>query len=236
MIPFNLKEDKHKNHPMDGKYGVLTLNTSYAGYPITIVDNHDEVENGFYTRKPSVCLIHLSEQVRTYTRARVFDEFLYLGFGWQTPTYRMFDYKKEEVTDEQVIEILKGVLYDVQPTLQTKSCVGSKSDRLEDDPNYYEGKYVLNDEETYSILKCRTKYKIFKGAKEYYPHWNTEEGLLYEGEIDFDIYTVAIEVEKLRRQIVVYTNQLLDNGEENKITEYRELHTKLQGLLAEKSL
>lgn len=235
MIPFNLKEDKHKNHPMDNKYGVLVANTRYVGYPVTIVDNHEEVVNGKYTRTPALCLLHLSEHVRMYTRLKLFDEFLYQSFAWQTPTYRIYDYKKEELTTEQVIETLKGVLYEVQPELQSRSLVGSKSDRLEDDPNYYEGTYVLNDEENYTILKCRTKYKFFKGEKNYYPHWKTEEGLLYEGEIDFDVYKVAIEVERLRRKIVVHTNQLLDSGEEDKIAEYRELYARLQELLVEKN-
>ena len=36
------------------------------GYPITIVDNSEEVVDGMYTKIPSVCLVHLNKDVRYY--------------------------------------------------------------------------------------------------------------------------------------------------------------------------
>ncbi|MFV1457352.1 hypothetical protein VJ282_32680, partial [Bacillus mycoides] len=121
MIPFNLKVEKYKNHPMDNKFGMIITNTQYANYPVTIVDNSEEVVDGKYTDKPALCLIHLSENVRTYTRLKLFDEFLYVSFSWKKPTYRMYDYKKEELSNEEVIEILKNVVYELHPKLQTRS-------------------------------------------------------------------------------------------------------------------
>ena len=55
MIPYNLKEDSHKSHPLDGHYGVMIAGP-YINYPITIVDNHEEVRKRQAHRKE----IHLS--------------------------------------------------------------------------------------------------------------------------------------------------------------------------------
>lgn len=231
MIPFNLKEESYKNHPMDGKYGVINMRGLYSGYPVTVVDNHDEVVDGKYTHNPALCLIHLSEHVRQYTSLRLFDEFLYISFAHEVPTYRMYDYDVEELSDEDITRRLKQVLYQVQPGLQIHSLVGSSSNRIEDDPNYYEGCYVLNDEKEYTILKCRTSYKFFRGKKRYYPNWKDTDDLIFEGEIDFNIYEVALTVQKLRKQIVTYTNHILDEESNSKFTKYRELKAGLDCLL-----
>ncbi|PFF46108.1 MULTISPECIES: hypothetical protein [Bacillus cereus group] len=235
MIPFNLKEDDYKNHPLDGKYGTIITNSIYANCPVTIVDNHEEVINGKYTKNPALCLLHLSEDVRQYMSLRLFDDFLYKSFVFDKSLYRIYEYKKETLSDEKIIEILKNVFYLIQPTLQSHSLVGSKSKRLEDDPNYYEGYYVLNDEEEYTILKCRDSYKFYKGRKTYYPNWeNTQdEDLLYEGLINFDIYKISIEVEQLRGRIVRYTNQILDDEHDDSIQKYKDLKKQLKASLKE---
>lgn len=106
MIKYNVKLDECRNHHMDGKYGVLIGNVGYAGYPVTIVDNSREVENGKYTRIPSLCLIHLNERVREYESLRIGDDFLYLGFYPKEPKYKMYDYKYEELSIEQIIKDL----------------------------------------------------------------------------------------------------------------------------------
>lgn len=87
---------------------------------------------------------------------------------------------------------------------------------------------MLNDEKEYTILKCGTKYKFFKGVKKYYPDWNKNEDLLYEGVINFDIYKLALEVFKLRSKIVTKTNQLLDDEEDNTLFIYQEKKTELK--------
>lgn len=237
MIPFNLKKDDgDKNHPMDNRYGVITGNNLYSNYPVTIVDNHEEVVDGKYTRKPALCLIHLSEDVRQYMSLRLFDEFLYLSFHYQTPTYRMFDYKLVELTKEEIISTLKNVLYQLQPSLQTRSCIGTTSKRLEDDPNYYEGTFVLNDEEQYTILKCKKQYKLFKGTKHFYPDWEKEKDLLYSGEINFAVYAIALEVNRLRRIIVTDTNKFLDEEDIHLITDYKELKKELEAKIVTENL
>jgi hypothetical protein len=230
-IKYNLRKDEHKNHPMDNKYGVIIINTPLAGYPVTIVDNHREVEYGKYTHIPTLCLLHLTEDVRYYLELRIFDEFLYLGFSFGAPTYKMYPYELKELSDTEVIRILKKVFYEAQPNLQCRSLVGSSSDLLKDDPNYYEGSYVLNDEQEYTILKCKDKYKFFRGMKHYYPHWGKEEELIYEGDIDFELYELAIEVCKLRASIVTETNKLLDDESNNSIERYYSLKSKLKEAL-----
>lgn len=235
MIPFNLKEEKHKNHPLDGKYGMVVTNTPYAKYPVTIVDNSQETEKGRYTGKPALCLLHLSEDVRTYTNLKLFDEFLYVSFAFSKPTYRMYDYAYEELSDEKIIQILRHHFYAVQPMLQGRSLVGSSSKRIEDDPNYYEGYYVLNDEQDYTILKCGTKYKFYRGTKKYYPNWSKDEDLIYEGNINFDVYKIALEVQRLRSYIVTNTNYLLDTEDDDSIAQYKELKCQLKEMMEQES-
>ncbi|MDB5053484.1 MAG: hypothetical protein JWM44_1534 [Bacilli bacterium] len=230
MINYNLKTESFKNHPMDDTYGVIVKDSIYTGYPVTIVDNHDEVVNGKYTHNPALCLLHLSEHVRQYVRLKLYDGFLYLSFFFAAPTYRMYPYDKVTLSKDEIIEQLKTVLYGLQPALQSHSLVGTSSKRLEDNPNYYDGCYVLNDEEEYSILKCRTTYKFFKGQKSYYPNWKDTDDLIFEGEINFDVYRVALEAARLRKFIVTSMNQILDDESNDAIARYKESIRKLKEL------
>jgi hypothetical protein len=236
MINYNLKVDSMKNHPMDDKYGLIIKNSVYAGYPVTIVDNSEEIANGSYTHKPALCLLHLSERVRRYMSLKLFDEFLYIGFVFKTPTYRMYPYEYVTLTNEEIIKQLKQVLYFLQPTLHSRSLVGTSSKRLEDDPNYYEGYFVLNNEEEYTILKHRTTYKLYRGKKTYYPHWNIANDLLFKGELDFDIYTLSVEAERLRLYIVSCTNEILDDESNDAIARYRGLIKRIESKMTESDI
>ena len=232
MIKYNVKLDEYRNHRMDGKYGVLIGNIGYAGYPLTIVDNSREVENGKYAGIPSLCLIHLNERVREYASLRVGDDFYYLGFYPKEPTYKMYDYKYGELSTEQIIQDLKTVIYYSEPNLQGRSLVSWRSKKIEDDPNYYEGRYVLNNEEEYTILKCKDKYRFYRGKKNYCTDWEKEEGLIYEDTIDFNIYKKALEVSRLREEIVTKTNELLDSDDiADTIMEYKLNKSELENLL-----
>lgn len=231
MIKYNLRKNDFDN-PMENKYGVITGNVAYARYPLTIVDNSKEEKDGMYTHIPALCLIHISERIRRYEHLRLFNEFLHLDFTFSTPTYKMYDYKYEELSEEQIIKDLKSVLYYFEPNLQSHSLVGCSSNEIEDDINYYEGSYVLNDEEEYTILKYKDEYKFYKGKKCYYPNWEREEDLIYSGKIDFDIYKKSIYLLDLRRQIVMFTNELLDEHDiVERITEYQTCKTELEEIL-----
>ena len=234
MIPYNLREDKYKNHPKDGRYGVIQIAGAYTGYPVTIVDNSEEVKENKSTRNPALVLIHLAEGVRQYSRLRLYDEFLYLGFSGKEPTYRMYDYTKKEMTQDEIIQTLKKVFYDIQPKLQTRTMMGWTSGELEDDPNRYEGYFVLNNEREYKIKKSGKTVSFYKGTGFHSPTVDEEDVLLCKEEINFDIYKQAIKVSELRRSIVTFTNHMLDDTDNNKIEQYyqsrKELDEKLKTL------
>lgn len=211
MINYNLRENWYKSHPMDEKYGIITGNVKYDGYPVTIVDNSKEVEDDIFTEKPSLCLIHLSERVREYASLRAGNEFLYLNFSLRVPTYRMYDYKYENLSKEQIIQDLKTVFYYLEPNLQSRSMVG---------------RYVLNNEEEYTIIKYLNEYKFYKGNN---PDWNNEKDLIYSDTIDFDLYEKALYVSNLRNTIVTKTNELLDSEDIlEKIKTYKENKSELE--------
>jgi len=223
MIAYNLREDNLNNDPMEYKYGVIISSGVHSGYPVTIVDNHLDVVDNMYTREPVTCLLHLSKDVRQYKSLKLFSDFLYLQFDFKNPpVYRMFDYKFKKLSYSEIVKSLTSVFYDLQPLLQIHSLVGSRSDKLEDDVNYYFGKYVLNDEEEYTILKYKDKYKFYKGVKSFYPDWESEvNDLLYEGNIDFDVYKLAIDKFKLRRDITININKILDDDGNSSILKYK---------------
>lgn len=223
MIAYNLREDNLNNNYMEHKYGVIVSSGVYTGYPVTIVDNHREVVDGMYTHEPTTCLLHLSKNVRQYMTLDVFNDFLYLEFyAKNTPMYRMFDYTLKQLLRSDIIKSLTSVFYDLQPLLQIHSLVGSGSSKLEDDVNYYIGRYVLNDEKEYTILKYKDKYKFYEGVKDFYPDWKENANdLLYEGYIDFDVYELAINKFKIRRDITININKILDDDGNSSILKYK---------------
>lgn len=225
MIPYNLREDSHKSHPLDGRYGVMTAGP-YINYPVTVVDNHEEVENGKHTGKKSICLLHLNENVRQYKRLALYEDFLYLSFAREKPTYRMFDYKSTEISIAEAITTLQEVLYFEQPELASRTLMGWRGNNLEDDPNRYTGYYVLNDEEDYTIIKEKDQYWLYKISFD-----RNRNELIYEGALNFDIYRKSVEYAKLKRTIVHGINRLLDEGAEASLTRYLQLSAELKELL-----
>lgn len=221
MIQFNLKEE-YRNHPNDYKYGVIITNSEYSGYPLTIVDNTSD-DRRFST------LLHMAPDVRQYLRLKLYDEMLYLN-GRSDSEYRMFDYTRKEISKEESLIILRRVFYKLQPKLQTRSLVGTTKKGIENDPNYYEGSYVLNDENIYTILKCRDTVKFFKGEKTYYPDFDSQEDLLGVEKIDFELYERSLEYQKTKRNISMFTNELLD---ENQLIETINRFNELEKILDE---
>ena len=229
MIPFNLKERKYKNHPKDGLYGVIQNGGVLSGYPVTIVDDST-------SEKTALVLIHLAEDIRSYSRLTLYEDFLYLSFANPNnqPTYRMFDYAKREMTEREIIQTLKKVIYDASPELQTQTCLGWSSGLPKDNPNRFKGSYVLNNEKEYRIEKYTNKIKFFVLPVGNDEELGAKDELLYEEELNFEIYEKALEVKRLRRQLVMYTNQLLDSGMGEKLQAYekarKELDEKLKAI------
>lgn len=230
MIEYNVVEKEHKNHPDDGKYGVVTGNVGYANYPVTIVDNRGEYVDRKH-KTATLCLIHLNERVRRYEYLMIGDEYLYKSFTFNSSMYKMYDYKYEDLTNDEIIKDLKTVLYYLEPNLQSRT-LSYCGENIEDDTNQYEGSYVLNNEEEYTILKCKNEYKFYKGRKSYYPNWNKAEDLIYSGFIDFDVYKKSLELVNLRKVIVTKTNELLDGKELiSKVGMFNQIDSELQNYI-----
>lgn len=233
MIKVNLKKETYRDehaHPLQGKYGVICNGSVHDGYPVMIVDSSKEVVDGCYSNIPSDCLIHLSKDVRCYDRLRVFEDFLYMNFRAEVSAFHMYDYKKVVLTQEEITRSLMNVLYFLEPELQTRSLVGIIESGIENDPNYYRGSYVLNDEEEYTILKLKTKYKFFKGRRSFSEiGWNDKSSaLIAEGTLDLERYKKALKMNRLKHYILTRTNQILENDEDTSIEEYKQLENELK--------
>lgn len=223
MIKYNIRDLNWKSHPKNGGHGIIT-HGAFINYPVSIVDNHMEVQNGEYTGYPVMCLLHLNENVRQYKRLHVFEDFNYIDFARLTPTYRMYDYAQSDVSTEQAIEILQRVLYYDQPELEKSSANewDFLNPNVEEDRFRYTGRYVLNDEEEYAIEKHKDRYGIYK------VRLFEKDTLLYEGPLNFDLYRLSVEVSRLRSKILNTINLSLDQDEEDFIATYHQLHAQLK--------
>lgn len=215
MINYNLREKEYKNHPLEYKWGFLIGNPIYQNHLCTVVDNHNEVINGRYTHEPAKLLLHMSPNVRKYVEAKLFDEFLYVSV-WNDkniPTYTNWEYTYKELAQEEIIENLESVLYDLEPMLQTRTCMGYKGEDLFDNPNYFTGRYVLNDEEEYLIWRHFKDISFSKNGE-----------VFYEGTIDEERFRKAVEKDNLKRYICCNTEKLLNEGElEKELEKYLKL-------------
>lgn len=221
MIRTNLREGTEP-------YGVIVGNHMYQNHNITIIDNSAEVMNGRFQRNEITALIHMSPKVRRYASF-----LLYYTYVYSLPQNLKYRYIKQDLTTEEIVDTLKEVLYKLEPALQSHSLVGTTKEGIENDPNYYAGRYMLNDEEMYTILKCGTAFKFYKGEKRYYPDWEGEEDLLYKGDIDFDVYELALEVNDLKRRLVLHTNEVLEE-DPHLFNDYLQAKDKLNTLYAER--
>ena len=217
MIKYNLLERKHKNHPYEYKWGKLVQSPFYGNHLCTVVDNHDEIEYGVYSGKPATLLLHLSSRVREYVHAELFSEFVYVGIRRDSdiPTYTNYPYTYEKLTNEQIITDLNDVIYNIQPLLQQTTLAGYRGG-LFDDPNLVTGKYVLNDEEEYSIYYClKDDVIIFR---------DSSGREIYSGHFDKERFRRAIKRYNLKWEILMCTDRLLNTGElQWKLDEYNKL-------------
>lgn len=213
------------------KYGVIINLSSYSGYPLMVVNNMEEVKDGSYTRIPSTCLVHLSEDVRTYAKLKLFDDYLY-----QNPRstdidikkgFHMFEYKKTELTDEEIIRSLTKVLYFLEPSLQTRTLMGTTKKGIENNPNYFSGHYVLNDEKEYTIIKHRNKYTFFKGKVSHSTNLESADCVIKTGEIDFTRYKKSLEMERLKMYIINNINKIISTDDDS-IEQYKQLVKELK--------
>lgn len=217
MIPFNVAVDKFNKHPKAGRYGVV-IGGANARCPVTIVDNSESKKKQSNGDEPVLVLLRLAEDVRRYSRMQANRDFGYLFFheALPEPTYRMYDYPKQELSDEEIIRTLKRVVYGIQPRLYTQTCLSWTSRQIEDDPSRYTGIYMLNDEKQYKIQKTMKAIKIWKMTdEEAMKNEANPEYLLVHEELDIELYKKARKLVELRRKIVEFGNEFLDKGEES---------------------
>lgn len=185
------------------KVGVL-IGGMFSNYPVTITGLVEGNPRNF------IGILHMSEDVRVKINGiRLHEDFLYKGPFSKKDTYRMFPYEKEELSQEQVVSILKNVLYYLQPKLQEGTLAGTSSKELKDDPNEYKGRYILNNGKEYVIIKYRDQFKLFEQEPDKYVHWNTQ-GQFYQEEINFSTYELSMKHWDLKRKLVNFTNVWLD--------------------------
>lgn len=193
--------------------------------PFSILRIYEEAEpTAVYTPKGKLSvnklynfcdgLVHIDENVRVkFDRMRLYEDYLYLHESGLA-SYGGYEYKRVKLSEEEVVEVLKKVFYCTQPKLQSHSLVGSSSKNIEDDPNYYQGSYVLNNDEEYSILKCKDEIRFYKGIKSYYPDWKNEEDLIFKSKIDFEVYKISLELNNLKNNILKNPDKSLKDGME----------------------
>lgn len=205
MIDYNLREDRGCgiNHPLDCKWATLTSGP-WMNHLCTVVDNHNEVVDGRYTQLPSKLLLHMSPRVRCYVTRSVFKDFYYVGVlnDKYIPTFTNWDYKFEELSDAQIIKDLKTVLYNLEPSLSSKTLLGFKGHSIWDDPNDFWGEYVLNDENSYLIHRKRDNITFSR----------MDGREICSFKLNKDLFEKALDLDTRRKYILDNADKLLCEG------------------------
>ncbi|WP_373262186.1 hypothetical protein [Hungatella hathewayi] len=204
MIRYNLRKDYYKSHPCDTKWAVLLQSPMYRNHLCTVVDNHNEIVNGKFTHESTKLLLHMSPRVRCYVDAKLFEEFSYVGV-WKDehiPKYTNWDYNYEELNENQIVNDLESVLYDLEPMLNERTCMGYNGNDLFDDPNHYIGRYVLNDEDEYKIVRVIKDVKFIKN-----------DSIICQFKINESKFRKAVKKYQLKKLICTRTDELMNSGE-----------------------
>lgn len=227
MINVQLREQFGEKQ-IGNLYGVVTNMSDYSGYPVMVVNNMAEAKDGKYTHNSADCLVHLSKDVRTYARLKLYSDYLYQNTRSTDAEkgFHMFEYKKTELTDEEIIRSLMNVLYFLEPSLQSRTCLGTTKKGIENDPNRYTGRYVLNDEKEYTIEKYRNKYTFLKG-KDACSSLEDKDYVIQTGEIDFPRYKKALEMARLKTYIIRNVNKIISSDDDS-IEKYKKLVKELK--------
>lgn len=201
----NIKEDSFL---LNGKLMAVFNKGIYQGNTCEIIDN-TSLFSGEYVS----CYNYISENIRCYCKYTPVESISYLSKFFNSKfDYKLYEYKKEELSRSRIINDLHHVIYLYSPKLTAHTCVGWTSGLVEDDPNKYDGEYVLNDGNTYQIIKVGNKYEFRLG-----------KDVIYQNIIEWNTYKLGLEINDLRRKIVVGANRLLDNGELiNMVSKYSE--------------
>lgn len=203
MIEKKLLEDSYLS--ADGNcYG-----KTKDGQIITIINNMNEIENNQYTREMADALYHISENIRTRTRVRLFEDFRYIYFSKKNEIDNLFDYKKQELSEEEIVSQLLHVLYVDRPMLEERTMVGTSKKGIENDPNRYTGHYILNNEKEYCIEKQYNNIEIIE--------MHTDKPFKCEKKMNWDVYQKSLELQKLSLEITSNPKTVLNPKKKNEI-------------------
>lgn len=229
MIKTNLSKETLQDNPDGEVFGVIRNGSIYSGYPITIIDNVNEIKDGVYTGYPATCLIHLSSEVRAYSKLRRHDDYLLLNRDRYDDSAEIAKLRKnrEELTTKEIVAALKKVLYLLEPSLRSHTLVGTTKKGAENDPNFYTGNYVLNDDEEYTIFKHKGRYQFMRGKLSGWVNTDGDKFLIEEGDIDIAMYEKSLELESLHKYIAYNINTILKDETNDAIDRYKQLEKEL---------
>lgn len=193
---------------LNGKVIAVFNKGASVGKPCEIIDN--TLFDGKYVS----CLEYLSENIRIHYDYIPSDSISYLSKFFNAKfEYNLFEYKHEDLSRSRIINDLHHVLYLLSPRLSSHTCCGWTSGLVEDDPNRYEGSYILNDGKKYTIQKIYDKYKF-----------SIDGDVIYENVLCWEYYKKALELKRIRNEMVIGINRLIDNGKlESNLVEYESI-------------
>lgn len=116
--------------------------------------------------------------------------------------YKDFDFsKKETISKEYIINIVKRFIYMECPTVWQSTCMAGGKEGVLGNPNWMYGTFLFEDGEEYTIIKKYDTVKIFQGKRDMYAFSREEE--LCSFILEEELYTKALRLNKLRRFIVL---------------------------------
>lgn len=116
--------------------------------------------------------------------------------------YKDFDFiKKETISEDYIINIVKRFIYMECPTLWESTCMGGGRKGVLGDTNWMYGTFLFEDGKEYTIIKKLDTVKIFEGNKDMYAFSEEEE--LCSFILEEELYTKALRLNKLRRFVAL---------------------------------
>jgi hypothetical protein len=182
------------------------------------------------------CVNFLDNGIMTKHTYNIGKDICYLlSFGGSYEFYNKdrFDLDIKEINRQEEITSLRKVLYYLQPTLQGRTLAGGGEANTATDPNYYEGRYYLRNGEEYTILKHGDTVEFYNMKKPYTYLFSPESercDCIHREKIDFDLYSKAIKLRELKRQITYATGEMVEFHHEeliSMINDYKKLKKEL---------
>lgn len=137
--------------------------------------------------------------------------------------YKDFDFsKKENISKDYIINIVKRFIYMECPSIWSSTCMGGGREGVLGNPNWMYGTFLFEDGHNYTIIKKYDTVKIFKGEHNMYAFSEKEEYCSFV--LEEELYKKALRLNKLRRFIALNSFGKIDIEATAEFVElYREL-------------